>query len=71
MLRGSWPISIASRSAIAPIDGAGLPFERGFAPAEQAGLVGLDAHENPVAHLRVADPRGDRSDLQTAPPRAQ
>ena len=41
-------------------DGACLPFERGLAPAEQAGLVGLDPHEHPVAHFCVADPRRDR-----------
>ena len=38
-------------------DGARLPFQRRLAPAEQAGLVGLDPHEHPVAHFRVADPR--------------
>ena len=46
-------------------DGAGLPFERRLAPAEQAGLVGLDPHEHPVAHFRVADARRDRGDLHS------
>ena len=32
---------------------SGLPFECRFAPAEQAGLIGLYAHEHPVAHLGV------------------
>ena len=36
-------------------DGARLPFQRRLAPAEQAGLVGLDPDEHPVAHFRVAD----------------
>ncbi len=36
-------------------DGAGLPFQRRLAPAEQAVLVGEDLHEDPIAHLRVDD----------------
>jgi hypothetical protein len=38
----------------------GLPFEGRLAPAIEPGLVGLDPHEDPVAHLgidhAVADP---------------
>jgi hypothetical protein len=41
-----------------------LPLERRFAPAEQAGLVRLDLHEHPIAHLGVDDARADRRDLQ-------
>src|SRR5258707_512972 len=33
--------------------GARLPFERTFAPAEQARLVGFHFAENPVSHLGV------------------
>jgi len=38
-------------------DGAGLPLKRGFAPAEQARLVGDDFDEDPIPHLRVDDHR--------------
>src|ERR1051325_8817340 len=38
-----------------PDDGAGGPFERRLAPAEQAVLIGEDLDEDPVAHARVAD----------------
>src|SRR3569832_243161 len=46
----------------------GLELERRFAPADQAGNVRLDAHEDPVALLRVADPRCDRPNSQASPP---
>src|SRR5450759_2532137 len=36
-------------------DAARLPFERGLAPAVEAVLIGLQFHEDPVAHLRVND----------------
>ena len=36
-------------------DGARFPLEGRFAPSEQAVLIGLDADENPVAHLRMHD----------------
>src|SRR5207249_7782740 len=36
-------------------DGAGVPFECRFAPAPQAGLIGGDLDEDPVAHAGVAD----------------
>jgi hypothetical protein len=36
-------------------DRACFPLERRLAPAEQACLIGLDAHEDPIAHLRVHD----------------
>src|SRR5690606_700642 len=38
-------------------DGARLPFERRLAPAMQAGLVGQDLDEDPVAMDRVDDDR--------------
>ena len=43
--------------------GARLPFERRLAPAEQAGFAGLDADEDPVAHVRVDDAGRDAGDL--------
>jgi len=43
-------------------DGAGFPFERGFAPPDQI-FVGLDLDKNPVTHSRVDDQRTDRGDL--------
>ena len=36
-------------------DGARFPLEGRFAPSEQSVLIGLDADENPVAHLRMHD----------------
>ncbi len=33
--------------------GAGLPFERSLTPAIQSGDIGINPHEDPVAHLRV------------------
>ena len=47
-------------------DRARVPLERRLAPAEQAGLVGDDLDEDPVAHPRVADVRLDRGDLHAA-----
>ena len=44
-------------------DAARVPFERGLAPAEQAGLVGDDLHEHPVPHPGVADERFDFFDF--------
>ena len=44
-------------------DGARVPLERRLAPAVEAGLVGEDLDEDPVAHPRVADVRFDRGDL--------
>ena len=48
-------------------DAARVPLERRLAPAVQAGLVGDDADEDPVAHARVADVRLDGGDLHAAP----
>ena len=43
--------------------GAGVPFERGFAPAPQAGLVGEHFDEHPVPHPGVADEGFDGGDF--------
>jgi hypothetical protein len=40
-----------------------VPFESGFAPAVQAGLIGKDFDEYPVAHSRMADVRFDFGDF--------
>ena len=48
-------------------DGAGVPFERRFAPAVKARLVGDDFDENPVPHPRVADECLDGGDLHLTP----
>ncbi len=45
-------------------DRARFPLERRLAPSEQAVLIGLDAHEDPVPHLRVYDDRANIGDLQ-------
>src|SRR4029079_10642449 len=45
-------------------DGARLPLQRGLAPTVQSRLIGLDAHEHPVAHLRVDNQRLDPGDPQ-------
>ena len=34
-----------------------------LAPTEQAGLIGVDANENPVPHLRVDDKGSDARNL--------
>ena len=47
-------------------DRARVPFERRFAPAPQAGLVGEDLDEDPVAHAGVADERFDLGDFHAA-----
>src|SRR5260370_18313259 len=47
---------------------AGCPLKRRLAPSEQAGLIGLDAAENPVSHLRVDDDRAYIRDFQRIPP---
>jgi hypothetical protein len=47
-----------------PRDGARFPLERRLAPSEQAILIGLDAHEDPVAHLRMHNDRANIGDLQ-------
>src|ERR1700683_5335515 len=52
-----------------PRDRARFPLKRRLAPSEQAVLIGLDAHENPVAHLRVHDNRANVDDLQPETPR--
>ena len=49
-----------------PHDRARVPLERRLAPAVEAGLVGDDPHEHPVAHARVADVRLDGGDLHAA-----
>ena len=49
-------------------DGARLPFERRLAPAVEARLVGLDAHEDPVAHLGIDDAGADVDDFHLPPP---
>ena len=53
MSRGSRPEQQRREILDGADDRAGLPLERRLAPAEQAGLVGLDADEHPVAHLGV------------------
>ena len=50
-------------SSIAPDDRARVPFERRFAPAPQARLVGQDLNEDPVAHAGMADECFDLGDL--------
>ena len=52
-------------------DAARVPFERRLAPAEEAGLVGQDLDEDPVAHPRVADVRFDGGDLHRASSRTR
>jgi hypothetical protein len=42
--------------------GTRVPLEGGLAPAVEPGLVRQDAHEDPVAHPRVADVRLDGGD---------
>ena len=59
MSRGSRPMSSGFEILDGADDGAGLPFQRRLAPAEQAGLIGLDADEHPVAHLGVHHARLD------------
>jgi hypothetical protein len=49
-------------------DGLGLPFERRLAPAVEAVLVGLDAHEHPIAHVGVDDAGADVDDFHLPPP---
>ena len=44
-------------------DAARVPFERGLAPAEEAGLIGDDFDEHPVPHPGVADERFDGGDF--------
>src|SRR5690606_29630310 len=46
--------------------GAGLPFERRFAPAVQAGLVRQHLHENPVAMDGVDDDSLDAGNLHAS-----
>jgi hypothetical protein len=46
-----------------PHDAAGVPFERGLAPAPEPGLIGDDLHEHPVPHPCVADVGFDGGDL--------
>ncbi len=50
------------------LDGAddrpGLPLQRRLAPSHEVGTVGLDADEDPVAHLGVHDTRRYAGDLQ-------
>jgi len=41
----------------------GLPFEGGFAPSVEAGLIGFDFDEDPVAHAGVDDQGGDLCDF--------
>ena len=53
------------RSEISPRDRARLPLERRLAPSAQAILIGLDAHEDPVAHLRMHDDGANVGDLQS------
>ena len=48
--------------------GARLPFQRRLAPAEQAGLVGVHAHEHPVPHRGVDDERAQAGDLHAVRP---
>jgi len=44
-------------------DAAGVPFERGFPPAVQAGLIGDNLDEHPVPHPGIADERLDGGDF--------
>ena len=44
-------------------DGARVPFEGRLAPAEQAGLVGLDLDEDPVSHPGMADEGSNGGDF--------
>src|SRR5690606_22391494 len=44
-------------------DRAGVPLERSFTPAPQAGLIGDDLDEDPVAHARMADVGFDGGDF--------
>jgi len=44
-------------------DAAGVPFERGLAPAPEPGLVGDNLHEHPVPHPGVADVGFDSGDF--------
>ncbi len=38
-------------------DRASVPFEGGFTPSPETGLIGNDLDENPIAHPRVANER--------------
>jgi hypothetical protein len=49
-------------------DGPRLPFKRRLAPANEARLIGLDAHEHPVAHFGVHDARLDGRYAQRTSP---
>src|SRR5579872_148160 len=40
-------------------DRSRLPFERRLSPAEEPGLIGVDAHEDPISHLGMDDHRAD------------
>jgi hypothetical protein len=42
----------------------GLPLQRRFSPAVESRLVGLDFHEDPVAHPRIDYHRRDSGDFQ-------
>jgi len=42
---------------------ARVPFKRRLAPTDEAGFVGLDFDEDPIAHARVAHDRFDCGDL--------
>ena len=42
---------------------ARFPFERRLAPSIEPGLIRLHAHEDPVAHLRIADDSTDSGNL--------
>ena len=47
-----------------PDHGLGFPLQRRLAPADEVGTVGLDTHEDPVAHLGVHNARRQAGDLQ-------
>lgn len=44
-------------------DRTGLPLQGRLTPTEEAGLIGVDANENPVPHFRVDDKGSDARNL--------
>ena len=67
MSRGSRPSTQRRQVLDRADDRARLPLERRLAPAEEAGLVGVDADEHPVPHLGVDDERAYAGDLHGLP----
>ena len=47
---------------------AGVPLQRGFAPAVETGLIGEDLDEDPIPHPRVADEGFDGGDFHDRGP---